>query len=49
MWLEASRLYSKQNKENAKAVLARGVSQVRRCLWGADVCREGQGGMAPSL
>lgn len=28
VWLEGSRLYAKQNRENAKAVLARGVSQV---------------------
>lgn len=28
MWLEASRIYSKQSRENAKAVLARGVAQI---------------------
>jgi len=32
VWLEGSRLYAKQNRENAKAVLARGVSQVRACV-----------------
>jgi hypothetical protein len=29
VWLEASRMYAKQSRDNAKAVLARGVAQVR--------------------
>ena len=43
VWLEASRMYAKQSRDNAKAVLARGVAQV--CVWGAVIGRYwGRGG-----
>jgi hypothetical protein len=28
VWMEASRIYAKQSRESAKAVLARGVAQI---------------------
>ncbi|KAF5841064.1 PRP1 splicing factor, N-terminal-domain-containing protein [Dunaliella salina] len=42
VWLEGSRLYAKQNRENAKAVLARGVSQIPDStrLWTAAAALE---------
>ncbi|GFH06286.1 TPR_REGION domain-containing protein [Haematococcus lacustris] len=42
VWLEASRMYAKQSRENAKAVLARGVGQIPDSvrLWTAAAALE---------
>lgn len=43
VWIEASRVYAKQSRENAKAVLARGVAQIPDSvrLWMAAAALEG--------